>query len=88
MLASVAIQIIIAVVIALIGFGGGWGVKGWKDGTEIALAGSAKERVESRNSSLQSANANCATDIEGEVRCWRNHPRRGRARKGGLSRYA
>lgn len=49
----------------IVGFGGGWGVKGWKDGAEIALAVQAKERVESRNAILQTANSNCATDIEG-----------------------
>lgn len=58
---------LIAIILAslIVGFGGGWGVKGWKDGTEIALAVSAKERVESRNAILVTANANCATDIEG-----------------------
>jgi hypothetical protein len=58
---------LIAIILAslIVGFGGGWGVKGWEDGTEIALAVSAKERVESRNSILESANRNCATDIEG-----------------------
>jgi hypothetical protein len=48
-----------------IGFGGGWGVKGWKDGADVARAVSEKEKVESRNAILQTANANCATDIEG-----------------------
>jgi hypothetical protein len=48
-----------------VGFGGGWGVENWKDGAEIALAVSAKERVESSNEILESANANCTTDIEG-----------------------
>lgn len=57
--------IAIILIAFFVGFGGGWGVKGWKDGAEIALAVSAKERVESRNAILQSANANCATDIEG-----------------------
>jgi hypothetical protein len=65
MFASPAIQIIIALVIALVGFGGGWGVKGWKDGATVAQANSDKERVESKNAILETANGNCATDIEG-----------------------
>jgi hypothetical protein len=31
-------QMIIAAIIASISFGSGWGVKGWKDGGEVALA--------------------------------------------------
>lgn len=65
MFASPTIQIIIAAVIAVVSFGSGWGVKGWKDGAEVSLAVSAKEKVESRNAILEAANANCATDIEG-----------------------
>jgi hypothetical protein len=65
MFASPAIQIIIALVIALVGFGGGWGVKGWKDGATVAQANSDKEKVESKNAILVTANGNCATDIEG-----------------------
>ncbi|SHL42324.1 hypothetical protein SAMN05216428_102357 [Nitrosospira sp. Nsp11] len=37
----------------------------WKSGAEVALAVSDKEKVESRNSILEAANGNCATDIEG-----------------------
>jgi hypothetical protein len=48
-----------------VGFGGGWGVKGWKDGATVAEVKSQKAAVESRNVELQSANSNCATDIEG-----------------------
>lgn len=56
----------IAIAVAVvIGFGGGWGVKGWKDGAEIALAVAAKEKVESRNAILDAANTSCATDIQG-----------------------
>lgn len=65
MFASPSIQIIIALVIALVGFGGGWGVKGWKDGATIEKAESDKKAVESRNAILVTANSNCATDIEG-----------------------
>lgn len=57
--------IAIIVVSVLVGFGSGWGVKGWKDGAEVALAVSAKEKVESRNAILEAANTSCATDIEG-----------------------
>ncbi|PTR05357.1 hypothetical protein C8R32_12321 [Nitrosospira sp. Nsp5] len=57
--------IIGAVALIPVGFGGGCGVKGWKDGAEVALAVCAKEKVESRNAILVAANANCATDIEG-----------------------
>lgn len=56
----------IAIVISLlVGFGGGWGVKGWKDGAGIALANSEKAAVESKNAILVTANGNCATDIDG-----------------------
>jgi hypothetical protein len=61
----IAIEALIAAAIFLAGFGGGWGVKGWKDGAEVARAVAEKEKVESRNAILQTANANCATDIEG-----------------------
>jgi hypothetical protein len=61
----IAIYAIVAAVIFGAGFGTGWGVKGWKDGAEVARAVSEKERVESHNAILQTANANCATDIEG-----------------------
>ena len=57
--------IIGAVALIPVGFSGGWGVKGWKDGVEVALAVCAKEKVESRNAILVAANANCVTDIEG-----------------------
>jgi hypothetical protein len=60
------VTLIVIILIAFsIGFGGGWGVKGWKDGADVARAVSEKEKVESRNAILQTANANCATDIEG-----------------------
>jgi hypothetical protein len=61
----IAIYAIVAAVIFSAGFGTGWGVKGWKDGAEVARAVSEKEKVESRNAILQTANSNCATDIEG-----------------------
>jgi hypothetical protein len=61
----IAIYAIVAAVIFSAGFGTGWGVKGWKDGAEVARAVSEKEKVESRNAILQTANANCAIDIEG-----------------------
>lgn len=48
-----------------VGFGGGWVVKNWKDGAEIALVNSQKADLESQNSILVTANTNCATDIEG-----------------------
>jgi hypothetical protein len=48
-----------------IGFGGGWGVKGWKDGAEVALAESAKDKAESRSAMLETANGECQTDIAG-----------------------
>lgn len=61
----IAIYAIVAAVIFSAGFGTGWGVKGWKDGAEVAHAVSEKEKVESHNAILQTANANCATDIAG-----------------------
>ncbi|PTR05369.1 hypothetical protein C8R32_12333 [Nitrosospira sp. Nsp5] len=57
--------IIGAVVLILVSFGGGWAVKDWKDGAEVALAVAAKEKVESRNAILEAANTSCATDIKG-----------------------
>lgn len=50
---------------ALVGAGGGWLIKDWKDGAEVAIAKSEKERVESRNAILVAANTSCTTDIEG-----------------------
>lgn len=50
---------------ALVGAGGGWLIKDWKDGAEVALAVAAKEKVESRNAILVAENTRCATDIEG-----------------------
>jgi hypothetical protein len=61
----IAIYAIAAAVIFSAGFGAGWGVKGWKDGAEVAHAVSEKEKVESHNAILQTANNNCATDIDG-----------------------
>jgi hypothetical protein len=61
----IAIYAIVAAVIFSAGFVTGWGVKGWKDGAEVAHAVSEKEKVESHNAILQTVNANCATDIEG-----------------------
>jgi hypothetical protein len=51
-----AIVIIIAVSL-LVGFGSGWGVKGWKDGAHIA-------KIESRDSVLTAANDRCDIDID------------------------
>lgn len=61
----IALIALIVGVSALVGFGSGWGVKGWKDGAHVAKVESAKEAVESTNAILQTANSNCATDIEG-----------------------
>ena len=41
------------------------GASSWKDGAEVALAVSAKEKVESRNALLESASTSCTTDIDG-----------------------
>lgn len=57
--------IIGAVALILVGFGGGWGVKDWKDGAQIALVNSQKAALESRNGQLVASNDRCATDIEG-----------------------
>ena len=40
-------------------------MKHWKDGAAIALVNSQKAALESRNSILETANGNCAIDIEG-----------------------
>lgn len=58
MFASTALQVLIAIAIFAAGAGSGWTVKDWKDGAEIA-------RLESDNSTLKTANVNCATDIDG-----------------------
>jgi hypothetical protein len=60
----IAIYAIVAGVILSVGFGIGWGVKGWKDGAEVARAVSEKEKVEARNSILSDANDQCQTNIE------------------------
>lgn len=54
-----------AITLIVIGFGGGWLIKDWKDGAKVVLAVAAKEKVESRNAILEAANTNCPTDIEG-----------------------
>lgn len=54
---SLLIVLIIALVSALTGGGIGWAVKGWKDGTHLAV-------VESRDVVLTSANEKCGIDIE------------------------
>lgn len=59
---TLAIALLIA---ALIGFGSGWGVKGWKDGAEVALVNSQKDALKVRNDVLVSENAQCVIDIEG-----------------------
>jgi hypothetical protein len=46
------------------GFGGGWLVKDWKDGAEVAVAKSEKKEVESHNAILTTANDTCKTDID------------------------
>jgi hypothetical protein len=61
----IAIYAIVAAVIFSAGFGAGWVVKDWKDGAEVAHAVSEKEKVESHNAILQTANENCASDIAG-----------------------
>lgn len=65
MFASPTIQIIIAVVIALVGFSGGWVVKDWKDGAEVAIVKSDNRSLKERNDVLAAANGQCVTDIEG-----------------------
>lgn len=42
---------------ALVGFGGGWAVKGWKDGSHVA-------KVEARDAVLTTANEQCGIDVE------------------------
>ena len=54
-----------AIALLFVGFAGGWSIKGWKAGAEIALVNSQKAALESRNSILETANGNCAMDIEG-----------------------
>lgn len=58
MFAGAAIQALIAAIIFFVGAGGGWAVKDWKDGAEIA-------RLESREAVATQANAQCAQDIAG-----------------------
>jgi|GEM_PF-2505857 len=48
-----------------VGFGSGWGVKGWKDGATVERAQSEQRQVEDKNAILATANSGCATDIEG-----------------------
>jgi hypothetical protein len=50
-------------VAALVGAGGTWVVKDWKDGAEIARIRSQKNDAEARNSILDAANQQCGTDI-------------------------
>ena len=47
-----------------IGFGGGWLVKDWKDGAQIALIKSEKQSLKERTDTLVASNNRCATDIE------------------------
>ncbi|SCX77179.1 hypothetical protein [Nitrosospira sp. Nsp13] len=54
-----------AVALLLVGFGGGWGLKGWKDGAEVTLVNSQKDAIKVRNDVLVSENAQCVIDIEG-----------------------
>lgn len=65
MFAGAALQAVIAAIIFAVGAGSGWAVKSWKDGAQIALVNSQKDELESRNAILETANGNCATDIEG-----------------------
>lgn len=60
-----AITAIIIAVVSALSFAGGWGVKGWKDGAAVANIEKKNESLESRNSILQTANSNCAVDIDG-----------------------
>jgi hypothetical protein len=54
---SPAVAAIIAAVIFIAGFAGGWSIKDWKDGAEIA-------RLQSDNAVKSAANQRCETDIE------------------------
>jgi hypothetical protein len=54
---TVLVLLLISLGSALAGFGGGWSVKGWKDGSHVAV-------VESRDAVLTSANEKCAIDID------------------------
>lgn len=65
MFASPALYAIIAAVLLSIGAVGGWAIKSWKDGAEVAHIESKNARLESRISILETANGNCAMDIEG-----------------------
>jgi hypothetical protein len=58
---------LIAIILAslLAGFGGGWVVKDWKDGADIALIKSEKQTLTDRNAILENANGQCQTDIAG-----------------------
>ena len=53
-----------AIALLFVGFGGGWGVKSWKDSVEVALVNSQKAKLESCNAILSAANDNCVTDIQ------------------------
>ncbi len=64
---SMSPALILAILIAvsvLVGFGGGWGVKGWKDGAAITTIKAEKAGIESENAILQAANGKCTTDIK------------------------
>ena len=47
-----------------IGLGGGWLVKDWKDGAQIALIKSEKQSLKERNDTLVASNGRCKTDID------------------------
>lgn len=48
----------------VIGVGGGWLVKDWKDGARIALIKSEKQSLKERNDTLVASNGQCETDVE------------------------
>ena len=56
MLSGLAAQVALGVLIALISFGGGWTVNGWRIGTKMA-------ELESRDAVVTAANEKCAKDV-------------------------
>jgi hypothetical protein len=57
---------LIGIIIAslLVGFGGGWVIKGWEDSAELAMVKSDNNKLSDRNSYLVNANDRCKVDIE------------------------
>lgn len=58
------IALILGLAVA-IGFGSGWGVKGWKDEAQIAQVNTQKAALVSRMAIVDAANVRCAIDVEG-----------------------